>query len=79
LEVFQTKKARFEKASSLPTLGFISPQKPCLQAYYNVAYRIVKNKKLHTIGESLIKPSAQEIVFRKELDESTDISQCSHY
>ncbi|XP_025201805.1 protein ZBED8-like [Melanaphis sacchari] len=124
LEVFQTKKARFEKSGTLPKLGFVPPQKPCLEASYKVAYRIAKNKKPHTIGESLIKPCALEMVelvcgmeqrkkieavplsndtihsrisdmstnileqviaeldstqfpFSMQLDESTDISQCS--
>lgn len=34
LEVFQIKKARFEKAGTLPKLGFVPPQKPCLEASY---------------------------------------------
>lgn len=62
LEVFQTKKERFEKSGMLPKLGFVPPQTPCLEACYKVAYRIVRNKKPHTIGESLIKPCALEMV-----------------
>ncbi|VVC43271.1 Hypothetical protein CINCED_3A015786 [Cinara cedri] len=62
LEVFQTKKARFEKGGTLTKLGFVPPQKPCLEASYKVACRIAKNKKPHTIGESLIKPRALEMV-----------------
>jgi len=124
LEVFQIKKARFEKSGTLPKLGFVPPQKPCLEASYKVAYRISRSKKTHTIGESLIKPCALEMVelvygleqrkkieaiplsnntinsrisdmstnileqvireldstpfpFSMQLDESTDISQCS--
>jgi len=63
LEVFQTKKARFEKAAdTLPKLGFVPSQKPCLEASYKVAYRIARSKKPHTIGESLIKPRTLEMV-----------------
>jgi len=58
LDVFQIKKARFEKSCTLPKLGFVPPQKPCLEAYYKVAYRIARSKKPHTIGELLIKPCA---------------------
>lgn len=32
-EVFQTKKARFEKSGTLPQLGFLQPQKPCLSRH----------------------------------------------
>lgn len=62
LEVFQTKKARFEKSGISPQLGFVPSQKPCLETSYKVAYRIPRNKKSHTIGESLIKPCALEKV-----------------
>ncbi|VVC41301.1 Hypothetical protein CINCED_3A022759 [Cinara cedri] len=67
LEVFQTKKARFEKGGTLTELGFVPPQKPCLKASYKVAYRIARNKKPHTIGESLIKSCALEMVELKNL------------
>jgi hypothetical protein len=62
LEVFQTKKARFENVGTLTKLGFVPPQKPCLEASYKIAYFIARNKKPHTIGESLIKPYALEMV-----------------
>lgn len=41
VKVFQTKKAHFEKADTLPKLGFVPPLKPCLEASYTVAYDIV--------------------------------------
>lgn len=41
VEVFQTKKARFEKAGTLPKLGFVPPLKPCLETSYTIAYRII--------------------------------------
>lgn len=44
VEVFQTKKARFEKVDILPTLGCVPPLKPCLEVFYTVAYRIARNK-----------------------------------
>lgn len=124
IEDFRTKRARFEKAGTLPKLGFTPTQKPCLEASYKVAYRIAQQKKPHTIAETLVKPCALDIVeivcgkdekkkveavplsndvihsrivemssnvlkqvieelnaspfpFSMQLDESTDVSQCS--
>jgi len=34
---------------------------PCLEASYKVAYRIAKEKKPHTIGETLVKSCALEM------------------
>ena len=61
VDFFRSKKARFEKSGTLPKFGFIKTQKPCLEASYKVAYRIAKEKKAHTIGETLIKPCALEM------------------
>lgn len=124
LDIFRAKKARFEKAGTLSKLGFTPTQKPCLEASYKVAYRIARQKKPHTIAESLVKPCTLDIVelvcgadqrkkveavplsndvirsrisdmsanilkqiieelnssafpFSMQLDESTDVSQCS--
>lgn len=124
IDDFCTKRARFEKTGTLPKLGFIPTQKPCLEASYKVAYRIAQQKKPHTIAETLVKPCALDIVelvcgkdqrkkieavplsndvirsrivemssnvlkqvieelnsslfpFSMQLDESTDVSQCS--
>ena len=65
VESFRSKKVRFEKSGTLPKLGFIKTQKPCLEASYKVAYRLAKEKKPHTIGETLVKPCALEMT---ELD-----------
>ncbi|XP_042203602.1 protein ZBED8-like [Homarus americanus] len=62
VDLFRAKKARFEKAGTLPKLGFAPTQKPCLEASYKVAYRIAKQKKPHTFGETLVKPCALEMV-----------------
>ena len=61
VESFRSKKVRFEKSGTLPKFGFIKTQKPCLEASYKVAYRIAKEKKPHTIGETLVKPFALEM------------------
>ena len=61
VDSFRSKKARFEKSGTLPKFGFIKTQKPCLEASYKVAYRIAKEKKAHTIGETFIKPCALEM------------------
>ncbi|XP_042228922.1 protein ZBED8-like [Homarus americanus] len=91
VDLFRAKKARFEKAGTLPKLEFTPTQKPCPEASYKVAYRIAKQEKPHTIGETLVKPCALEMVelqvmeelaatpfpFSMQLDETTDVSQCS--
>ena len=51
IDELNTKKARLEKAGTLPKLGFITTQKPFVEALYKVAYRIAKQKKPHTIGK----------------------------
>lgn len=53
VDVFRSKKARFEKAGTLAKPGFTQTQKPCLEASYKVAYRIAQQKKPHTIAEIL--------------------------
>lgn len=47
-EQFRQKKARFETFGTLLNLGFAQTQKPALEASFNVAYRIAKQKKPHT-------------------------------
>nr|XP_042898121.1 protein ZBED8-like [Parasteatoda tepidariorum] len=56
------KKAQFLKSGALTNLGFGIPRKPLVEASLTVEYRIAKSKKPHTIGKTLIKPSALEIV-----------------
>lgn len=43
-------------------LDFPPTQKPCLKASYKVIYCIAKQKKLHTLGKTLVKPCALEMV-----------------
>ena len=59
--VFLQKKARFERGGTLDKHGFIPTGKPLLEASYKIAYQIAKNKKPHTIAETLIKPCALEM------------------
>ena len=61
VDSFRSKKVRFEKSETLPKFGFVKTQKPCVEASYKVAYHIAKEKKAHTIGETLIKPCALEM------------------
>jgi len=75
VEYFRCKKARFEKGGTLPKFGFIKTQKPCLEASYKVAYCIAREKKPHTIGETLVKLCALEMTelvcgteYRKKLE-----------
>ena len=61
VESFRCKKAWFEKGGTSQKFGFINTQMPCLEASYKVAYRIAKEKKPHTIGETLVKSCALEM------------------
>ena len=42
-------------------IAFLSNSEKCQKASYEVVYLITKDKKLHTIGETLIKPAAVSI------------------
>jgi hypothetical protein len=61
-EFFLSKKAESEKSGTLPKFGFAISQKSFLEASYNVAHWIAKQKKPHNIGGTLEKPSALKIV-----------------
>nr|XP_039265785.1 protein ZBED8-like [Styela clava] len=56
------KRVRFDKEATLTNFGFLPEEKPALECSYEVAYRIAKCKKPHTITEDLIKPCAEKIV-----------------
>uniref|UniRef100_UPI00358EC2D2 protein FAM200C-like n=1 Tax=Myxine glutinosa TaxID=7769 RepID=UPI00358EC2D2 len=57
-DVFRSRKARFMAKGSLTRYGFQPSTKPILEASYEVALLIAKDKKAHTIGETLVKPCA---------------------
>ena len=61
-DTFLQKKARFEVSGTLDKYGFIPTEKPLLVASYKTAHRIAKEKKPHSIAESLIKPCALEMI-----------------
>ena len=56
IETLRVKRVKLDRAGTLPIYGFSPPQKPLLQASYQVAYQIATSKKLHAVGEELIKP-----------------------
>ena len=58
LAEFKEKRARFDKETTLPVLGFVPIDQPVLTASYEVAYLIAKQGKPHTIGETQVKPAA---------------------
>lgn len=63
IEDLKRKRARHHAPkTTLTGHGFVDVEKPLLLASYKVAYQIAKNKKPHTIGETLIKPCLKEVV-----------------
>ena len=76
IETLRVKRAKFNRAGTLPMYRFSPPQKPLLQAFYQVADDIAESKKPRTADEELIKSCALEradIVVGKEAATSTFI------
>ena len=62
IDALSAKKVRYDLEATLPHFGFGVEEKPIFQCSYEVAYRIAKCKKPHTIAEQLIKPCAEKMV-----------------
>lgn len=76
LAEFKVMKARFDEKATLPVLGFVPINNLILTALYKVAYLIAKQGKLHTIGETLVKPAVLKmanIILGKAEDKLTQI------
>ncbi|CAM5079369.1 unnamed protein product [Natator depressus] len=61
IDTLTSTRARFDSSGTLRTFGFVSLEKPLLQACYQVAYLCPKEKKPHTAAEELVKPYALEM------------------
>uniref|UniRef100_A0A8C4WVN9 Uncharacterized protein n=1 Tax=Eptatretus burgeri TaxID=7764 RepID=A0A8C4WVN9_EPTBU len=62
IEALSAKRSRYDCEATLSKFGFRTEEKPALQSSYEVAYRIAKCKKPHTIAEDLIKPCTEKMV-----------------
>uniref|UniRef100_UPI00358EF2FA protein FAM200C-like n=1 Tax=Myxine glutinosa TaxID=7769 RepID=UPI00358EF2FA len=62
IDALSAKRSRYDREATLPKFGFRPDEKPALQSSYEVAYRIAKCKKPHTIAEDLIKPCTEKMV-----------------
>ena len=61
LNSLKIKRERFDRSGTLSELGFVSVEKPLLQASYEVALLCAREKEAHTIAEELLKPCALEM------------------
>jgi len=60
-KILRAKRVCFDARADLPKLGFVSVNKPLLTALYQVAFKVAKSKKLHTIAKELVKPRALDM------------------
>ena len=51
----RAKRAHYDSQTTLPKLGYVSVNKPLPMASYQVAFKVAKSKKCHSIAEELIK------------------------
>ncbi|XP_068209156.1 protein FAM200C-like [Palaemon carinicauda] len=61
IEAFKLKRVCYDQKATLSSYGFSAPRKPLLEASYKVLYMIAREKKPHTIGETLVKHCALEM------------------
>ena len=59
---FKQKRARFDAHASISSYGFVPVDIPIFTASYKVTYLIGNHGKPHTIGETLVKPAALQMV-----------------
>ena len=61
VDALSAKRSRYDREATLPKFGIRPEEKP-VQSSYEVAHRVEKCKKPHTIAENLIKPCAEKMV-----------------
>lgn len=76
IHAFNLRRVRYDQKPSLSSHGFTAPGKPLQEASYKATSKIAKEKKPHSIGDTLVKPCVMETA--KSVQGEDALKQMSH-